>query len=104
MLTSIILGMIHMTMKLPLPIFYVIFKAGKLSRGREVASVILDFFVMTDTMHTHEFLGFPEGAWPENRGYDSTREGILIGFVNTGIDHMHPSFSDSMEANAHPHP
>lgn len=79
-------------------------QADKLSRRREVANVVLDFSVRTDTTHTPDFLGLPQGAWPENGGYDSAGEGVVIGFVDTGIDPMHPSFSDSLEANAYPVP
>ncbi|XP_021713649.1 subtilisin-like protease SBT2.3 [Chenopodium quinoa] len=79
-------------------------QADKLSRRREVANVVLDFSVRTDTTHTPEFLGLPQGAWPQEGGYDSAGEGVVIGLIDTGIDPMHPSFSDSMEANAYPVP
>ncbi|XP_057544423.1 subtilisin-like protease SBT2.3 [Amaranthus tricolor] len=79
-------------------------QADKLSRRREVANVVLDFSVRTDTTHTPEFLGLPQGAWSEEGGYDSAGEGIVIGFIDTGIDPTHPSFSDSIEGNAYPIP
>ena len=84
--------------------WFYIFKADKLSRRREVANVVLDFSVRTDTTHTPEFLGLPQGAWSEEGGYDSAGEGIVIGFIDTGIDPTHPSFSDSIEGNAYPIP
>ncbi|XP_057542348.1 subtilisin-like protease SBT2.3 [Amaranthus tricolor] len=79
-------------------------QADRLSRRREVTNMVLDFSVRTDTTHTPEFLGLPQRAWPVEGGFNSAGEGIVIGFVDTGIDPTHPSFSDSIEANAYPIP
>lgn len=79
-------------------------QADKLSRRSEVAHVVLDFSVRTDTTHTPQFLGLPQGAWPIEGGYDSAGEGIVIGFIDTGIDPTHPSFSDDLDGNTYPVP
>ncbi|XP_059667370.1 subtilisin-like protease SBT2.2 [Cornus florida] len=76
----------------------------KLSRRREVANVVLDFSVRTATTHTPQFLGLPQGAWAQEGGYDSAGEGIVIGFIDTGIDPTHPSFSDEVSENSYPVP
>ncbi|GMY38179.1 subtilisin-like protease SBT2.2 [Fagus crenata] len=76
-------------------------QADKLSRRREVANVVLDFSVRTATTHTPQFLGLPR-AWIQEGGFESAGEGIVIGFVDTGIDPTHPSFAD--DASEHPYP
>ena len=46
------------------------------------------------TTYTPEFLGLPQGAWTLERGDDrSAGEGIVIGFVDSGINPTHPSFA-----------
>lgn len=77
-------------------------QADKLSRRREVANVVLDFSVRTATTHTPEFLGLPQGAWAQQGGYEFAGEGIVIGFIDTGIDPNHPSFAD--DTTDHPYP
>lgn len=79
-------------------------QADKLSRRREVANVVLDFSVRTATTHTPQFLGLPRGAWVQEGGYESAGEGIVIGFVDTGIDPTHPSFADDISEKAYPVP
>ncbi|XP_042491951.1 subtilisin-like protease SBT2.2 [Macadamia integrifolia] len=79
-------------------------QAEKLSRRREVANVLLDFSVRTATTHTPEFLGLPRGAWVQDGGPGLAGEGIVIGFIDTGIDPTHPSFSDDYSENAYPVP
>ncbi|KAM7505732.1 hypothetical protein LguiB_004636 [Lonicera macranthoides] len=76
----------------------------KLSRRREVANVVLDFSVRTATTHTPQFLGLPQGAWSQEGGYETAGEGIVIGFIDTGIDPTHPSFSDGISENLYPVP
>lgn len=71
-------------------------QADKLSRRREVSNVVLDFSVRTATTHTPEFLGLPQGAWVQEGGPDLSGSGIVIGFIDTGIDPTHPSFSDDI--------
>ncbi|GMH27711.1 hypothetical protein Nepgr_029554 [Nepenthes gracilis] len=79
-------------------------QADKLSRSGEVANVVLDFSVRTATTHTPQFLGLPQGAWVVEGGCDSAGEGIVIGFIDTGIDPTHPSFADNLSENAYPIP
>ncbi|KAK4793891.1 hypothetical protein SAY86_011885 [Trapa natans] len=74
-------------------------QADKLSRRREVANVALDFSVRPATTYTPQFLGLPNGAWAQEGGYKSAGEGIVIGFVDTGIDPTHPSFSDHISGS-----
>ncbi|GMI77454.1 hypothetical protein like AT4G20430 [Hibiscus trionum] len=77
-------------------------QADKLSRRREVANVVLDFSVRTATTYTPEFLGLSNGAWPQEGGYGTAGEGIVIGFIDTGIDPTHSSFAD--DVSDHPYP
>ncbi|CAN1226205.1 Subtilisin-like protease SBT2.3 [Linum grandiflorum] len=68
-------------------------QADRLSRRKEVANVVLDYSIRTATTHTPQFLGLPQGAWVQEGGYETAGEGIVIGFIDTGIDPTHPSFS-----------
>ncbi|PIA39782.1 hypothetical protein AQUCO_02600327v1 [Aquilegia coerulea] len=79
-------------------------QAEKLSRRQQVANVILDFSVRTATTHTPEFLGLPVGAWVQEGGPELAGEGIVIGFIDTGIDPIHPSFSDEISEHTFPVP
>ncbi|GAB4829467.1 hypothetical protein Ancab_019139 [Ancistrocladus abbreviatus] len=79
-------------------------QADKLSRRSEVANVVLDYSVRTATTHTPQFLGLPQGAWAREGGFDVAGEGIVIGFIDTGIDPTHPSFADNLGENAYPVP
>lgn len=69
-----------------------------------MANVVLDFSVRTATTHTPQFLGLPNGAWAQHGGYDSAGEGVVIGFVDTGIDPTHPSFADDVSDRPYPVP
>ncbi|KAL6546263.1 hypothetical protein OROMI_021984 [Orobanche minor] len=69
-------------------------QADKLSRRGEVSNVVLDFSVRTATTHTPQFLGLTQGAWARDGGFQDAGEGVVIGFIDTGIDPTHPSFSD----------
>ncbi|KOM40005.1 hypothetical protein LR48_Vigan04g020300 [Vigna angularis] len=79
-------------------------KAEKLSRSSEVSNVVLDFSVRTATTHTPQFLGLPQGAWFQEGGFETAGEGVVIGFVDTGIDPTHPSFGDSKSNHPYPVP
>ncbi|KAL8512804.1 hypothetical protein ACS0TY_019077 [Phlomoides rotata] len=79
-------------------------QAEKLSRRKEVSNVVLDFSVRTATTHTPQFLGLPEGAWAQEGGFETAGEGIVIGFIDTGIDPTHPSFSDNTPEKPYPVP
>lgn len=45
------------------------------------------------TTYTPQFLGLPQGAWTQEGGEKNAGEGIVIGFVDTGINPTHPSFA-----------
>lgn len=46
------------------------------------------------TTYTPQFLGLPQGVWTQEGGDDhNAGEGIVIGFVDTGINPTHPSFA-----------
>ncbi|QCE13650.1 subtilisin-like protease SBT2.2 [Vigna unguiculata] len=79
-------------------------QAEKLSRSSEVSNVALDFSVRTATTHTPQFLGLPQGAWFQEGGFETAGEGVVIGFVDTGIDPTHPSFGDSKSNHPYPVP
>ncbi|KAI3965580.1 hypothetical protein MKX01_010537 [Papaver californicum] len=79
-------------------------QAEKLSSRKEVANVILDYRVRTETTHTPQFLELPRGAWVQEGGPESAGEGIVIAFVDTGIDPTHPSVSDDFPGNGFPVP
>ncbi|MCD7465189.1 hypothetical protein HAX54_000754 [Datura stramonium] len=79
-------------------------QAFKLANRREVSNVALDFSVRTATTHTPQFLGLPLGAWAQEGGYETAGEGIVIGFIDTGIDPTHPSFSDNTPERHYPVP
>ncbi|XP_075105479.1 subtilisin-like protease SBT2.2 isoform X1 [Nicotiana tabacum] len=79
-------------------------QAFKLARRREVSNIVLDFSVRTATTHTPEFLGLPRGAWAQEGGYRTAGEGVVIGFIDTGIDPTHPSFSDNSHEQTYPVP
>lgn len=64
--------------------------------------MVLDFSVRTATTHTPQFLGLPQGAWAQGGGYELAGEGMVIGFIDTGIDPTHSSFSD--HTSEHPYP
>lgn len=44
------------------------------------------------TTYTPQFLGLPQGIWAEAGGDKHAGEGIVIGFVDSGINPTHPSF------------
>ncbi|CAL5187004.1 unnamed protein product [Lathyrus oleraceus] len=79
-------------------------QAERLSSSDEVSNVVLDFSVRTATTHTPQFLGLPQGAWSQNGGFDIAGEGVVIGFVDTGIDPSHPSFGDNKSQHPYPVP
>ncbi|CAL5359710.1 unnamed protein product [Camellia sinensis] len=45
------------------------------------------------TTHTPDFLGIPTGVWPTLGGAGNSGEGVVIGFIDTGINPNHPSFT-----------
>ncbi|CAH2034553.1 unnamed protein product [Thlaspi arvense] len=79
-------------------------QADRLAARKEVHNVVLDFPVEKATTHTPQFLGLPRGAWPREGGSEYAGEGVVIGFIDTGIDPTHPSFSDQISGRSYPVP
>lgn len=44
------------------------------------------------TTHTPELLGIPLGVWPTIGGPENAGEGVVVGFIDSGINPEHPSF------------
>ncbi|CAA7014253.1 unnamed protein product [Microthlaspi erraticum] len=79
-------------------------QADRLAARKEVENVVLDFPVQKATTHTPQFLGLPRGAWLREGGSEYAGEGVVIGFIDTGIDPTHPSFSDKVSGHSYPVP
>ncbi|VVA93109.1 unnamed protein product [Arabis nemorensis] len=79
-------------------------QADRLAAREEVDNVVLDFPVKKATTHTPQFLGLPRGAWLREGGSEYAGEGVVIGFIDTGIDPTHPSFSDKISGHLYPIP
>lgn len=45
------------------------------------------------TSYTPQFLELPQGVWTQEGGETNAGEGIVIGFIDTGINPFHPSFA-----------
>ncbi|XP_022869586.1 subtilisin-like protease SBT2.4 [Olea europaea var. sylvestris] len=67
-------------------------QVGKLKNAPGVKLVEKDSRVKLMTSHTPEFLGLPD-VWTQIGGDRNAGEGIVIGFVDSGINPMHPSFA-----------
>ncbi|XP_073059984.1 subtilisin-like protease SBT2.4 isoform X2 [Primulina eburnea] len=63
----------------------------KFKNSVEVKLVEKDRGAKLMTSYTPEFLGLP-AVWSEEGGNKNGGEGIVIGFVDTGINPLHPSF------------
>ncbi|KAF5954876.1 hypothetical protein HYC85_007732 [Camellia sinensis] len=68
-------------------------QAEILRRAPSVKSVERDWKVRRLTTHTPQFLGLPTGVWPTGGGFERAGEDIVIGFVDSGIYPLHPSFA-----------
>ncbi|KAL7246466.1 hypothetical protein ACSBR2_001543 [Camellia fascicularis] len=68
-------------------------QAEILRRAPGVKSVERDWKVRRLTTHTPQFLGLPTGVWPTGGGFERAGEDIVIGFVDSGIYPLHPSFA-----------
>ncbi|KAF7806661.1 subtilisin-like protease SBT2.5 [Senna tora] len=68
-------------------------QAETLRRAPGVKSVERDWKVKRLTIHTPQFLGLPTEVWPTGGGFDRAGEDIVIGFVDSGIYPLHPSFA-----------
>ncbi|MFQ6625114.1 hypothetical protein Gotur_004020 [Gossypium turneri] len=60
-----------------------------------VRSVHEDVKIEKLTTHTPDFLGIPAHVWPRLGGVEGAGDGIVIGFIDTGINPNHPSFMTS---------
>ncbi|KAL9146735.1 hypothetical protein ABFS82_13G129900 [Erythranthe guttata] len=64
----------------------------KLKGGHGVKLVEKDTGAKLMTTHSPEFLGMP-AVWTQQGGDRNAGEGIVIGFVDSGINPVHPSFA-----------
>ncbi|CAL5410598.1 unnamed protein product [Camellia sinensis] len=67
----------------------------KIKRTQGVKLVERDRGAKMMTSYTPQFLGLPEGVWTQQveGGERNSGEGMVIGFVDTGINPFHPSFA-----------
>ncbi|KAK6269072.1 hypothetical protein QUC31_013232 [Theobroma cacao] len=68
-------------------------QATKLKHAPGIKLVERDRRTKLMTTYTPQFLGLPEGVWAQEGGERNAGEGIVIGFVDTGINPSHPSFA-----------
>lgn len=69
-------------------------QAKKLKYAPGVKMVERDRGARLMTTYTPKFLGLHEGVWTEEGGdHRNAGEGIVIGFVDTGVNPTHPSFA-----------
>ncbi|XP_024023201.1 subtilisin-like protease SBT2.4 [Morus notabilis] len=68
-------------------------QASKLRDVEGVRLVEKDRGAKLMTTYTPKFLGLREGVWAQEGGERNAGEGIVIGFVDTGINPTHPSFA-----------
>ncbi|GMH05280.1 hypothetical protein Nepgr_007120 [Nepenthes gracilis] len=68
-------------------------QVSKLKKRRGVTLVERDRGAKLMTTYTPQFLKLPEGVWAEEGGDRSAGEGIVIGFIDSGINPIHPSFA-----------
>ncbi|KAI3823852.1 hypothetical protein L1987_05297 [Smallanthus sonchifolius] len=68
-------------------------QANKLKKAPGVKLIEKDRGTKMMTNHTPKLLGLPQRVWHGQRGVTNAGEGIVIGFVDTGINPFHPSFA-----------
>ncbi|PON52148.1 Subtilase [Parasponia andersonii] len=68
-------------------------QASKLKHAEGVKLVERDRGARLMTTYTPQFLEIPQGVWTQGGGERNAGEGIVIGFVDTGIVPTHPSFA-----------
>ncbi|KAK1296126.1 hypothetical protein QJS10_CPB15g01675 [Acorus calamus] len=68
-------------------------QAKKLEKADGVTWVEKDRGVKLKTTYSPHFLHLTEAVWATGGGERNAGEGIVIGFIDTGIDPTHPSFS-----------
>lgn len=69
-----------------------------LKNASGVGSIHEDVKMEKLTTYSPDFLGLSSGIWPDLGGAMSSGEGVVIGFIDTGINPDHPSFSSSSSA------
>lgn len=74
------------------PLFPVFWKVERLKGVRGVRLVEKDRGAKLMTSYTPEFLGV-EKVWSEEGGERSAGDGMVIGFVDSGLNPVHPSFA-----------
>ncbi|KAD7117974.1 hypothetical protein E3N88_05242 [Mikania micrantha] len=72
-------------------------QANKLKKAPGVKLIEKDRGAKMMTNHTPKLLGLPQGVWHHSPIKDAAGEGILIGFVDSGINPLHPSFAYEYE-------
>ncbi|XP_052180373.1 subtilisin-like protease SBT2.4 [Diospyros lotus] len=68
-------------------------QAKKIKKAHGVRLVEKDRGAKLMTTYTPDFLGLPRGVWAQEGGERNAGEGIVIGFVDSGINPLHPSFA-----------
>ncbi|KAK7363781.1 hypothetical protein VNO77_05938 [Canavalia gladiata] len=68
-------------------------QATRLRGRRGVRLVEKDRGAKMMTTYTPEFLSLPKGIWKMEGGHQNAGDGIVIGFVDSGINPLHPSFA-----------
>ncbi|WVZ12192.1 hypothetical protein V8G54_016722 [Vigna mungo] len=68
-------------------------QAERLKSKPGVKLVEKDRGVKRMTTYTPEFLSLPKGIWAQEGGETNAGEGVVIGFVDSGINPFHPSFA-----------
>ncbi|XP_051128798.1 subtilisin-like protease SBT2.4 [Andrographis paniculata] len=70
-------------------------QAKKFENARGVKLVEKDRGAKLMTTHSPDFLGLP-AVWAQRGGERNAGEGIVIGFVDSGINPVHPSFTNDI--------
>ncbi|XP_050214652.1 subtilisin-like protease SBT2.4 isoform X2 [Mercurialis annua] len=70
-------------------------QAEKLKIASGVKLVERDRGAKLMTTYTPQFLKLPQGVWTQQGGDRNAGEGIVIGFIDTGINPLHPSFANN---------
>ncbi|KAK8592248.1 hypothetical protein V6N13_062834 [Hibiscus sabdariffa] len=68
-------------------------QAKKLQHAPGVKLVEGDRRTKVMTTYSPQFLGLPQTVWTQEGGDGNAGDGIVIGFVDTGINPLHPSFA-----------
>eukprot|EP00253_Pinus_taeda_P000911 PITA_00911 len=69
--------------------------AERLAVAEGVRCIQKDTKIEKLTTHTPDFLGISSYVWPLLGGARNSGEGVVIGMIDSGIDPIHPSFSNS---------